>query len=236
MSKPCRWNGRQCRPWSDCSSCRSSLIWVCTVCPDLFVWNLGPLRYFYFFSGLSSAKDILIDFLFIFFYIRKIDKSVFDSFVTHFWECRRLALWMDGWVQVYVPFNSISFISRWWKGEDETLCAVKPCLGSGRIFPPVGFKPATLWSEIWSANRSATGMLQLALCMKITFYSFVLVSTVNLKYIAIKFSVFSRFKEGKKQKRKKWKKNTHKDSYDLCHTQRFIWFMQTYWCKIVFHQ
>ena len=31
-----RCNGKQWRPWSDCSS-RSSLIWVCTVCLDMFV-------------------------------------------------------------------------------------------------------------------------------------------------------------------------------------------------------
>ena len=35
-SKRCRGNCKQWRPWSDCSS-RSSLIWVCTVCPDLSV-------------------------------------------------------------------------------------------------------------------------------------------------------------------------------------------------------
>ena len=38
-SKWCRWNSKQCRPWSDCSS-RSSLIWVCTVCLDISVWKL----------------------------------------------------------------------------------------------------------------------------------------------------------------------------------------------------
>ena len=35
----CRRNGKQCRPWSDCSS-RSSLIWVCTVFPGLSVRKL----------------------------------------------------------------------------------------------------------------------------------------------------------------------------------------------------
>ena len=39
VSKRCRGNCKHCRPWSDCSS-RSSLIWVCTVCPDLSVWKL----------------------------------------------------------------------------------------------------------------------------------------------------------------------------------------------------
>ena len=38
-SKRCRWNSKQCRPWSDCSS-RSSLIWVCTVCPGISVLKL----------------------------------------------------------------------------------------------------------------------------------------------------------------------------------------------------
>ena len=38
-SKRRRRNCKQCRPWSDCSS-RSSLIWVCAVCPDLSVRKL----------------------------------------------------------------------------------------------------------------------------------------------------------------------------------------------------
>ena len=43
MSKRCRWNVKQCRPWSDW---RSSLIWVYTVCQDLsFWWHLGTLQY-----------------------------------------------------------------------------------------------------------------------------------------------------------------------------------------------
>ena len=41
--------------------------------------------------------------------------------------------WMDGWVRVLRPFNSISVISRLWKGERERLCAMKCRLGSGRI-------------------------------------------------------------------------------------------------------
>ena len=62
----------------------------------------------------------------------------------------------DGWVRVLRPFNSISVISRRWKGEHERLCAMKRRLGSGRISPPAGFEPATPWSEVGSANRSAT--------------------------------------------------------------------------------
>ena len=54
------------------------------------------------------------------------------------------------------PFNSISVISRRWKGDYERLCAMKRRLGSGRISPPAGFEPATPWSEVGSANRSAT--------------------------------------------------------------------------------
>ena len=37
--KRCSRKCKQCRPWSDCSSW-SSLIWVCTVCPDLSVRKL----------------------------------------------------------------------------------------------------------------------------------------------------------------------------------------------------
>ena len=36
---------------------------------------------------------------------------------------------MDGWVRVLRPFNSISVISRRWKGEHERLCAMKRRLG-----------------------------------------------------------------------------------------------------------
>ena len=64
--------------------------------------------------------------------------------------------WMDA-LSVLRPFNSISVISRWWKGEHERLCAMKRRLGSGRISPPAGFEPATPWSEVGSANCSDTG-------------------------------------------------------------------------------
>ena len=36
---------------------------------------------------------------------------------------------------------------------------MKRRLGSGRISPPAGFEPATPWSEVGSANRSATRTL-----------------------------------------------------------------------------
>ena len=68
--------------------------------------------------------------------------------------------WMDGWVRVLRPFYSISVFSRRWRGEHERLCAMKRRLGSGRISPPAGFEPATPWSEVGSANRSATRTLQ----------------------------------------------------------------------------
>ena len=40
-----KWNSKQWRPWSDCSS-RSSLIWVCTVCPYLSVRKLRVITVF----------------------------------------------------------------------------------------------------------------------------------------------------------------------------------------------
>ena len=65
--------------------------------------------------------------------------------------------WMEGLVMgFYVPFNSISVISGRWKGEHERLCAMKHLLGSGRIWTPAGFESATPWSDVGSANRSAT--------------------------------------------------------------------------------
>ena len=66
---------------------------------------------------------------------------------------------MDGWVRVLRPFNSISVISRRWKGEHERLCTMKRRLDSGRISPPAGFEPATPWSKVESAYRSATRTL-----------------------------------------------------------------------------
>ena len=69
--------------------------------------------------------------------------------------------WMDGWVRVLHPFNSISIISRRWKDEHERLCAMKRHLGSGRISPPAGFEPATPWYEVGSTNRSATRTVQI---------------------------------------------------------------------------
>ena len=50
----------------------------------------------------------------------------------------------NGWVWVLRPFDSISVISRRWKGEHERLCAMKRCLGSGRISPCVMRKPVLL--------------------------------------------------------------------------------------------
>ena len=66
--------------------------------------------------------------------------------------------WMDELV-FYVPFNTISVISRRWKGGHERVCAVKRRLGSGSILPPAGFESATPLSEVGSANRSATRTL-----------------------------------------------------------------------------
>ena len=58
-----------------------------------------------------------------------------------------------------VPFNSISFISGQRKGEHEKLCAMKRRLGSEIISPPAGLEPDTPWSEVGSADRSATRSL-----------------------------------------------------------------------------
>ena len=76
---------------------------------------------------------------------------------------RKSICWMDGWVRVLRPFNSISVVSGRWKGEDERLCAMERRLGSGRISPTAGFEPTTPWSEVGSANRSATRTLQAVL-------------------------------------------------------------------------
>ena len=57
-------------------------------------------------------------------------------------------------------------------GEHERLCAMKRCLGSGRISPPAGFEHATPWSEVGSANSSATRTLQILERMYVKFLFF----------------------------------------------------------------
>ena len=59
----------------------------------------------------------------------------------------------------YNPVNSISVISGRYKGEYERLCAMKRRLGSERMSPLGGFERATPWSDVGSANRSATRTL-----------------------------------------------------------------------------
>ena len=87
-----------------------------------------------------------------------------------------MLLRMDGWVRILRPFNRISVISRRWKDEHERLCAMKRRLGSGRISPPAGFEPATPWSEVGSANRSATRTLP-------CYLEFYLLYSVYLEYL-----------------------------------------------------
>ena len=52
----------------------------------------------------------------------------------------------DGLV-FYVPFNIIYVISRWWKEDNERLCAMKCSTVMSWILPPAGFELWTLWSE-----------------------------------------------------------------------------------------
>ena len=94
-----------------------------------------------------------------------------------------IASCMDGWVRVLRPFNSISVISRRWKGEHEWLCAMKRRLGSGRISPPARFEPATPWSEVGSANRSATRTLHHCKCKIRLVFRFLLqtITATNVK-------------------------------------------------------
>ena len=70
-------------------------------------------------------------------YIGKLTNRFHFQTNTHFHNI----IWMDGWVRVLRPFNSISVISRRWKGEHERLCAMKRRLGSGIISPPADSNP-----------------------------------------------------------------------------------------------
>ena len=56
VSKRCRRNGKQCRPWSDCSS-RSSLIWVCTVCPGISVRKLRIITVYLIRKGQPQLNS-----------------------------------------------------------------------------------------------------------------------------------------------------------------------------------
>ena len=38
----------------------------------------------------------------------------------------------------YIPFNIILVISRWWKGDNERLCAMKHYTAMSSITPPAG--------------------------------------------------------------------------------------------------
>ena len=61
---------------------------------------------------------------------------------------------MDGF---YIPFNSISVISGWWKGEHERLCAMKRHLGFGRNLASSVIQ--TRDAVVGSAKDLATRML-----------------------------------------------------------------------------
>ena len=88
---------------------------------------------------------------------------------------------MVGWVRVLRPFNSISVISRRWKCEHERLCAMKRRLGSGRISPRAGFEPATPWSEVGSANRSATRTLPYPKGLNVVYVSEITATTLTYR-------------------------------------------------------
>ena len=65
------------------------------------------------------------------------------------------------WARNSDRMDELGFYRWGWNGEHERLWTMKHRLGSGRISPPVGFEPTTPWSEVGSANRLATLMLQI---------------------------------------------------------------------------
>ena len=71
---------------------------------------------------------------------------------------------MDGWVRGLRPFNSISVISRRWKGEHERLCAMKRHLGSGRISPPAGSNPRPRDPKSGALTAPPRGCFYVAKC------------------------------------------------------------------------
>ena len=89
---------------------------------------------------------------------------------------------MDGWVRVLRLFNSISVISRRWKGEHERLCAMKCRLvrEESRLQRDSNPRP-----EVGSANRSATRTL---LSLKMSKTSSILGSLSKMIWVGIHVS------------------------------------------------
>ena len=55
-------------------------------------------------------------------------------------------LLMDGWLAIYILFNSFSVISGWWQGDNERLCAMESRSQLERFPPSTGFEPGTATS------------------------------------------------------------------------------------------
>ena len=110
---------------------------------EVLKWNSGVTKETYGKSGSHPKVDGWMDELGFY-----VPSTIFQSFrdngrVNMKGFVQWSAVKMDGWVRVLRPFNSISVISRRWKGEHERLCAMKRRLGSGRISPPAGFEPGS---------------------------------------------------------------------------------------------
>ena len=60
----------------------------------------------------------------------------------------------------YIPFDTIQTLSRWLKSDIEKLCDMENFMVIDWIPPPMALESGTSWSEVRSANHSATQMLQ----------------------------------------------------------------------------
>ena len=65
--------------------------------------------------------------------------------------------WMDDWLAILRPFNSISIILGRWVGNNEKLCAVEPRLWFKRLPPPTCLQHGTAKSAGQRFNYWGTG-------------------------------------------------------------------------------
>ena len=114
-----------------------------SMCKRLFIWTK-------LLKSLKSYSDLCkccVSFASRCISLMNTKTCIFTHGYRH--SCKHY-IWMDGWVRVLRPFNSISVISRQWKGEHKRLYAIKRRLGLGRISPPKsGALTARPFHYIW---------------------------------------------------------------------------------------
>ena len=146
MSKRCRWNGKQCRPCSDCS-----LIWAYTVCPDLSVRKLRIITVFVNWRQWQLTVQM-----------ESVLETVWERVWTGHWPIIHYQCWQHGLfldisaVICYIHQNGWTAlpISENWvtnSFKDKTLFNPKSCL----------FAQSCSWSTRynWNTLKNVTKLL-----------------------------------------------------------------------------